>query len=431
MIVAIAAAIIFVQVLWRPTRSSAGPSVPVSVLALVGLGFLGLFQAMRWPAALAKWISPGHVSLHSASAAIAENAADPGWVSFSLAPGASLGAGLGFLALAGLLFASFEIGRHRRPRRLVMAALGVALVTQVLLGLKGLTQPLPEIWGLQVQGPTGRLRGTFVNPNHAALFFEIGLSAAFAWVWWASRRGKGRIDLDRRLVSVLPACLAWGIVLLALILTGSRAGLLAAGFGLALQVFLVGRRMSRRWVVATAGLAIAAAIVVLALVGGNRALGRLLSTTPFEDNLQARAQMTLPALRLWSRFPIIGVGLRSFEDGFPLVQPQGELRATWNRAHNDPLELLVTGGVIGLLLFGAGAWLVGKRLLRVFSGSRRTENRAAALAALGALAVVSIHELFDFGLTVPANALTLTMLVGLAAGAGRTVRKRTRSETSA
>ena len=47
-------------------------------------------------------------------------------------------------------------------------------------------------------------------------------------------------------------------------------------------------------------------------------------------------------------------------------------------------------------------------------------TRAAVVAALDALVAAAVHELFDFGLTLPANAITLAVLCGAALAAGVT-----------
>jgi hypothetical protein len=46
----------------------------------------------------------------------------------------------------------------------------------------------------------------------------------------------------------------------------------------------------------------------------------------------------------------------------------------------------------------------------------RSEDRAPALAALGAMIAAAVHETFDFGLTLPANLLALALVCGAAAG---------------
>jgi O-antigen ligase len=125
---------------------------------------------------------------------------------------------------------------------------------------------------------------------------------------------------------------------------------------------------------------------------------------------------------------VTGAGLGAFRDAFPLVQPAA-LQGTWWHAHSDVLELLATTGLPGVLLLAAGAAGLVLRLLKVQRGQGRSEDRAGALALLGALTALAIHETLDFGLTMPANAVTLAVLAGAAATASTAaVRRRTSAE---
>ena len=121
-------------------------------------------------------------------------------------------------------------------------------------------------------------------------------------------------------------------------------------------------------------------------------------------------------LELWQRFPVAGSGMASFREAFPLLQPAA-IPGGWWHAHNDWLEGLATLGIPGAVLFLGGLGLLVLRLFQVLAGDNRAEDRAAALAAYGALAAVAVHSALDFGLTLPANALTLAILVGAAAAA--------------
>jgi O-antigen ligase len=157
-------------------------------------------------------------------------------------------------------------------------------------------------------------------------------------------------------------------------------------------------------------------VAVAAAVGIEEGLARLVRTLPADVSWVARRQAWAATVELWRRFPLTGAGLGAFRDAFPLVQPV-HLDGTWWHAHNGPLEMLATTGVFGLLLLVMGFAPLFLRLLSVLARGRRSEDRAAGLAAIGALAAVAIHEFFDFGLTLPANALSLAVLVGAAASA--------------
>ncbi len=83
------------------------------------------------------------------------------------------------------------------------------------------------------------------------------------------------------------------------------------------------------------------------------------------------------------------------------------------QAHNDYLELLASGGLIGAIL---GVWFVFA-LIRSARKTLRAGNsfrRASALGALAGLFAVAVHSLVDFGLHITVNALIFTALIVIA-----------------
>ena len=117
-----------------------------------------------------------------------------------------------------------------------------------------------------------------------------------------------------------------------------------------------------------------------------------------------------------------GTGLSTFRDAFTLVAPHELSSSGWYwHAHNDLLEILVTMGLVGAALVVVGLAVAVSRLVRLLGAGERSEDRAAALAALGALTAVAVHSCFDFGLVMPANSVTLAIVVGAALAAQRTV----------
>jgi len=76
--------------------------------------------------------------------------------------------------------------------------------------------------------------------------------------------------------------------------------------------------------------------------------------------------------------------------------------------------VLATTGVVGAAILLVGAAVLLRRLGRVMFHAPRSEDRGVALAALGALAAVAVHSAFDFGLSLPANSVTLAILCGAA-----------------
>jgi O-antigen ligase len=161
---------------------------------------------------------------------------------------------------------------------------------------------------------------------------------------------------------------------------------------------------------------VAGLLVVVWAVGLREGTLARVLTAQSDVGVGGRLAEYAAVLRLWLRFPVTGTGLGSFSEAFPQVQPP-LLEGTWWHAHSDVLELLATTGALGVLLAAVGIVALVRRLLAVLRGYGRSEDRAAALALLGICVALGLHELLDFGLTMPANALTLAVLAGAASTA--------------
>jgi O-antigen ligase len=411
----------------RRPRSLA-PVLPL-VLPLAALALWGFLQSQPWPEALVRHVSPEHARLHDQAAAlVASDADDPDAAApapastLSTAPAASRATALSFAATAAVLLAaaaacaSRREGRRRR-RILALTVLATALF-EVLFGARGWSARATEIWGVAVPGSADRLRGTFVNSNHLALYLEIALPIAFAALWWSLRRARYQPTLDQRLLGVAPPALLWLALFVGLAFTGSRAGLAAAVAGVVAQGAAVAwtARRSRLLPVALAIGTLAVGLAAVLALGRQQGLGRFSTVGTQEVSRAARLEAYAATVGLWQRFPATGSGLGTFREAFPLVQPPG-LAGHWIHAHSGPLELLATTGVPGGLLLLAGITALLLRLGAVLTKGRRSEDRAAALAALGAVAAVALHETLDFGLTLPGNGLTLAILLGAVAAA--------------
>lgn len=341
-------------------------------------------------------------------------AARPGLVSPEIAGRAALV----WLAVAAVWMAAARTGGTRQARRVLAAGICLAGVVQVALAALTINQARPSLWGTELGDPASRLRGTFVNPDHLAVFLGMALPVALAWGWWTWRHRREAPTIELRLLRLAPPVATWLVLFIGLAFTGSRAGLIAALTATLVQGALLALRR-RRWRASASGLiAGAVGVGVVALIGLQQGLGRWLGTSAYELAWNDRLAVYRATLELWSREPIWGWGLGAFREVFPAVQPAGAVAsATWWHAHNDWLELLATTGVIGAALVLAGLVVILTRLGRVLTDGARSEDAAAAVAAFGALTAVAIHSFFDFGLAMPANPIVLAVILGSAVAA--------------
>lgn len=421
----------------RPFRAVALPAA-----ALLGLALLGWFQALPLPAGVVSVLSPDRVersreagaalaALEGASEETAAAPTDPAeaprqTLPLSYAPEASRRSGLWFAALAAVFLTAALVGGDRKVRRLLAAVFVVTACAQVVVGARRWLSRADSLWGIPIPNDPGRLRGTFVNPDHAALYFEIALAVVFAWGWWVLGRARQEAKVERRALLVAPPAVAWGLLFTGVAFTGSRAALVAAVLGALAQGFLAVRAAHppaqpseaprlRRGVLA----GVLAVVLGLALVGSfgvERGFGRFAGAGPADASWADRLAVYRGMPQLMADCPWLGCGLGSFRESFPRVQPD-ELASAWRHAHSDWLELVVTAGLVGVVLVGMGLFALVRRLFDRLGAGLRSEDRAAPLAALGALVTVGLHELVDFGLTMPASSVALAVLCGAAAAA--------------
>lgn len=398
-----------------PDRRSARAlrSVAAPAMALAAIGVLGFLQTLPMPLVIARLLSPRGTQVWQDTIALLGDgsAATP----FSMAPAVTRATAVHWLAMAAVLLVAAALGAHRGARRLLGGAIAVGASVQVVYGADRWFRRADAIWGVQVPGDVNRLRGSFVNPDHLALFLVLAVAVTFAAGWWGLRRQTYEDELDRRLLYVAPPTLLFVMLFVGLAFTGSRAGLAVAAVTLLSQAALLAHHYRRKRLLVIGVGAVSAGLAAISFFGFQAGFGRWLDTSAYELAWNARLVAYRTTLGLWTEFPWLGTGLGTFRQALPLAQGP-ELAGTWTHAHNDYLELLLTTGIVGLPIMAYGVARLIVRLVEVLRSGRRSEDRAGALAALGAVVGAGLMALVDFGLTTPANALCLTVICGLAAG---------------
>lgn len=330
---------------------------------------------------------------------------------------------LSALVLAAALLMRYT-SSHRRLRALVytLIAAGVASALFGILRLFAATETLQLLSPRLAANRDGFAQ--FINRNHFAFLAEMALGLTLALL--AGERAR----LPRRAFYAAAALGLWA----ALVMSNSRGGLLAMFVMLALlaALFFTGRSGSAaghagvtkkrgEWAVRAAVCALLLAVVCVGVVfvGGER-LAERLEAVPGDVSMNAssvrwgdrRQEIWRASWQLARAHPLLGAGLGAYHAGVTAHHDaSGEMAL--EQAHNDYLELLASGGLVGVALI---AWGVALIILRARKSLRAGDgfSRAAVAGALGGLSAVALHSLFDFGLHVTANACTLVALVAIA-----------------
>jgi len=252
---------------------------------------------------------------------------------------------------------------------------------------------------------SGRLSGTFVNPNHFAAFLlmtgllSLGLTL-------------GYLERGASLLAVLYYGACATAALVGIVGSGSRGALAALALGtLVLAALLLASHCPRRrWWLGGSALLVAAGIAACSFSGP---LARRLSTagaTAGELSLAARQQVWAAAVPMFTASPTLGYGLGSFQYVFPRYQSfHPEL--FYSHAHNEYWQVALETGVVGLGLLLCGGLRVFGRALRAAMKRRSPRALGGIFGGLAALVAVLAHSFVDFPLRLGANAALFAVIL--------------------
>jgi O-antigen ligase len=241
-----------------------------------------------------------------------------------------------------------------------------------------------------------RAIGTWVDPN------ALGGAMAVSATLWAAQIFAAKPLLRRRWLTM---CL-FGVVALALVLTFSRASMLAVAAGL----FVICVVRYRRYLPLLA----VAGILLLFLPQTQYLVDRFIQAFTGADlATQMRIGEYTDSLRLISRYPIFGVGFT----GTPEIDLYTDVASMYLIMANQ-IGLVGLGIFIsmmaGVLDYGLRAWKLARRSLELDA------VHLGLHAALIALLVNSVADMYFFRLDFQASISLMWFLVGLALTSSRT-----------
>jgi O-antigen ligase len=321
------------------------------------------------------------------------------------------------LALAAALLFRYA-STERRLSSLIHVVIGVAVASAIFGMMRQTTQHSTGFILPLIQ--PGQGYGQFVNQNHFAFLMEMGLGLTLGMIVG------GGVRRERALIYFASLLPIWT----ALVLSNSRGGLLAMLAQVIAAVLLLpmvvapanskksGLKVLRVMRMLPVRLFFLV-ILLLGVIGGTLWMGGDRLASRFESGQREADPAAVSRKEIWQAtwemtkaHPIAGVGMGGFWLAIPgYHNASGTLVP--QEAHNDYLELLASGGIIGAAI---GAWF-GFLLFRRTWSSLKSPNRfrraASFAAALGILGV-GVHSLVDFGLHMIVNALIFMALIVIA-----------------
>ncbi|MFM1873965.1 MAG: hypothetical protein RL398_3387 [Planctomycetota bacterium] len=316
-----------------------------------------------------------------------------------------------------------QVGALRRLLVVLTVVGGGVAAVALLMQATGTDSLLWLRKGLVAQ-PTA---GPFVHYGHFSQFVNLCLGAALGLLLMRLAEREARREFvpgdlvadlgapDRRLDVLCLGVLVLGVVAVAL--SRSRNGVVSMLVGAAAAGWLLHRtRVVRGGGWPMLGL-LAVALVVLMVWGFDPVYERL-QTLGEDDVYNFRLAIAADAWRAFGEFPLFGAGQGAFDAVFPMFD--SSLRpGRAEHAENQYLELLVETGLAGFGALTVVGVAIGVPWLKRLRAVRTPGDVALFGLVLGVVAVL-VHATSDFGLRIPAVAVT--MAVCLAAVVGQTGR---------
>lgn len=252
--------------------------------------------------------------------------------------------------------------------------------------------------------------GSFVNRHNFAAYIEMAIAVPLGLLF------SGAIARDKRLIYLT----AVGLMGIALILSGSRGGLISL---LAMVVFILILTNKNRGTssvglkIALAGLLTAVIIGGAIMIGGESSLTRFAETAVSNDITTNRTHIWNITLQVIKNNLPFGAGIGAFAAAYTPYDSMNGIERV-EQAHNDYLQILADAGIVGLIL---AAFFI-YQLFRTGLQNIKTENlfrRGVAVGALAGCFAILVHSIFDFVLHTTAVTVLFLMLAAMVAVSGR------------
>jgi O-antigen ligase len=303
-----------------------------------------------------------------------------------------------------MLFLTAQAFRERKDLgKLAWFVIALCFAVSLLAIVQHFTSGAEIYWmsDLKIEGDPF---GPYVNRNHFAGFVELTVPMGLALMAFHGLR-RDFIPLAT-LMTIVPIS--------ALVLSASRAGIIA--FGLEVGILVLMARSRRAWQgsrTTAAAVVALAALAIVAWVGTGRAIERFSGSSVHAVTVNRRVSMFRGAARIFLAHPIKGSGLGTLVDVFPAYENAYDGRLV-DHAHNDYIEGLAETGLLGGFCGAVFLWKLYREGRKNFLAEQGHFSRGLHGAAIMAVCALLLHSFVDFNLQIPANALFFLLQAYLA-----------------
>jgi O-antigen ligase len=326
---------------------------------------------------------------------------------------------LRLITAAAVFWTALQLCRSGFRATLLVRSLAAIGCAYAAYGLIALGVPIVRLPWLGDVAERGMVSSTFVNRNSYATYAGLGLMAIAGLTLRLyvhqiiERATKLRLAVAAAIETAggkgATPLTAGFLISVALLLTGSRGGVSAAGLGLVVLAVLASKHRKRR------------AMLGVAIILGSLSVAALLVEfgDPVGDNLRERGisdtnrvSAYLLTIRSILDIPLLGYGYGTFADVFPMYRDRSlSVYGTWEQAHDTYLEIFQGLGLMFGSMLVMSVFLLVLRCIKSAMMMRRGNATVPGVAAAAAV-LVGGHALVDFSLQIQAVALTFAAMLG-------------------
>jgi O-antigen ligase len=281
--------------------------------------------------------------------------------------------------------------------------------------------------------PSASPFGPFVNHNHFAGYMELALGLSLGMLLAEIRQFKEKTGfrgmmgyfawlVHRDGSAAWMLSVASFLMLVALMASLSRGGVLSFGAAcilFSLRALSFGnnteaetpqtRRRKNLRIIAAAGLA---GILLIMVVLAATPLARARWSTLYDSSFRYRLDIWSDSIQALSDFALTGTGLGSFSTLFPHYMSM-PISSHVTHAENEYLQWTFETGFLGFVLWVSIGFAATHQIVFRLSSRKDFKARCLGYGALFSLISIAIHNLGDFNMHIPSNALTMMTIVAL------------------
>jgi O-antigen ligase len=307
-----------------------------------------------------------------------------------------------------------------RLKRTVFTVIGLAAGVALLAIVQQVGSPDKIYWFRSVPNNASPF-GPWINPNQFAGYMEMMSPLTLGLFLFYRPRAHAELSLREKVVNffAMPGSnlyLFFGsaatLMVLSVFVSLCRGGILTITLSAFVFMLLYNMKKPRHGRAAILVI-IGCVIIAVSWFGWDTVIAEFNhGITPSGELSDGRFDLWADSLRIFQSFFLFGSGFGTYIDIFPSFRSVPGY-AIFDHAHNDYLELLTDGGIIGFALAG---WFVLAILSHGWRKIRARRDQYAVLLGIGAytgIIAMLMHSVTDFNMHNGADGLYFFFLCGL------------------